>query len=149
MSRGRMKNKELESLPYRFNLFERKYKAWMGRGAASRNGFEALCDVIYTEMWCIDQDCGTCGHGLFRLGLKKLAQGMHPDLPDWPVTKECSELMRGTDSLFPPMFVKFKDDEQKALSGIINDADFEKLSIFCNLRQILTLSAHYTDGIKY
>lgn len=65
---------------------------------------------------------------------------MHPDMPDWKVTKDDPVLMRGTDSLFPPLLTKFSEQEQKALTEIINAVDLEKISKLCDLRQILTFA---------
>jgi len=70
-----------------------------------------------------------------NIGLEK---GMLQEMP----------LMRGTDSFFPPLFVQFSEEEQKALTDIINDADLEKLLIQCDLRKILSLASQYADGIK-
>jgi len=50
-----------------------------------RNKFEALCELAWREKWCWNLVCTTCGHCVFRWGLKALARGLHPDDPAWPV----------------------------------------------------------------
>jgi hypothetical protein len=49
------------------------------------NAFEALCALAAQEQWCWNLSCGTCGHGVFRWGLRALAQGHRPADPTWSV----------------------------------------------------------------
>lgn len=48
------------------------------------NRFESLSRLATREQWCWDLACQTCGHMVFRWGLKALAKGLHPDEPEWP-----------------------------------------------------------------
>jgi hypothetical protein len=47
--------------------------------------FHSLSLLAAGEQWCWKLSCTTCGHMVFRWGLKALARGLDPDDADWPV----------------------------------------------------------------
>jgi hypothetical protein len=71
----------------------------------SGNAFERLSVLAARERWCWNLCCTTCGHMVFRWGLKAIANGFDPDDPDWPVhwgKRETSSTLTTRNGPMPP-----------------------------------------------
>ncbi|MGC4003045.1 MAG: hypothetical protein QM811_07885 [Pirellulales bacterium] len=47
------------------------------------NAFEAICHIASIENWCWNLMCTTCGQKHFKYATKELAEGIHPEDPEW------------------------------------------------------------------
>ena len=101
----------------------------------SRNAFDALCSLAAKENWCWKINCTTCGHMLFRYGLRELAHGAHPDASSWKVSKSHPMLHRGGQpkelGALPPRWAPWPLDEQYRLCQILAGACLVDIRAAC------------------
>jgi hypothetical protein len=118
-----------------------------------RNSFEALCALAAREQWCWEMHCGTCGHGVFRWGLRALAHGAHPDLPGWvvrwgpQVSFTDLEVIAGE----PPPFEGWPLLQQQRLQALIAQANIDHIADECPFPDwlgYLGLGLHYTEDAE-
>ena len=93
--------------------------------------FEALCGIVSRERWCWKLYCTTCGHMLFRYGLRQLALGAHPGSTDWLVHSDNPTLRTGATlrelGAVPP-FSGWPREEQWKLKAIVKDSDIGSIA---------------------
>lgn len=85
--------------------------------AANVNRFESLSLLAAREQWCWNLVCTTCGHMVFRWGLKALAKGLSPDKPEWLVHSgpgQTSTRLAAVNGPVPPSG-GWPESEQKAV----------------------------------
>jgi hypothetical protein len=116
--------------------------------------FEALCNVATRERWCWKIVCTTCGHMLFRYGLRQLALGGNPNNSDWLVHSDNPAIRRGSQlqELGPaPSLGGWPLEEQRRLTGILQEADIWAVassSDFPDWLGYLGLALHYTEDAE-
>lgn len=98
--------------------------------------------------------CTTCGHMLFRYGLREIALGADPTSSSWLVT-DGNPVLRGGRPLAElgpiPGFGHWPMDEQRRLKSVAQDADLKIVAAsasFPDWLGYLGLVLHYTDDAE-
>ena len=122
----------------------------MGTTDIPRNAFNALCAQAANENWCWRVNCTTCGHLLFRYGLRELARGKHPDSSSWIVSKSHGVLSRGGELVelgpAPPRWTPWAPKEQLHLAQILSQACIRDITTACSFPGWL---GYLGLGLKY
>ena len=102
---------------------------------ASRNAFDALCELASQERWCWKINCTTCGHMHFRYALHEILIGNHPDSSSWVVSMSHPALNRGSQSSelgsIPPRWESWPLAEQHQLSDVLVGANIATIRETC------------------
>lgn len=94
------------------------------------NRFESLSLLASRERWCWNLACTTCGHMVFRWGLKALAKGLHPGEPDWPVhwgPTQTSAHLTSTNGPMPPSG-GWPEAEQGAIQKAVRGCSLDRIA---------------------
>lgn len=94
------------------------------------NRFESLSRLAAREQWCWNLVCTTCGHMVFRWGLKALAKGLHPDKPEWPVhwgPEQTSTRLASVNGPMPPPG-GWPESEQRAIQEAVRGCRLELIA---------------------
>ena len=123
----------------------------MAKKSTRRNPFEALCALASKEGWCWKLTCITCNHMYFRYGFMELAQGKHPDGPDWIVSNSRRE------ELYPKLGRVWNDtrgpseEDQTKLLAVLSEASLPKIARQCRFPAwlgYLGLGLSYTEDAE-
>lgn len=126
----------------------------MSQSQSPQQPFEALCELASRESWCWKLTCTTCGHMLFRYGLRQLALGNRPDGPSWLVHSSHPVLRRGSplNELGPvPPLGGWPKEEQRRLQSILKTANPVAIASRCSWPDWLGymgLALHYTEDVE-
>jgi len=116
--------------------------------------FEALCKIASCERWCWKMVCTTCGHMLFRYGLRQLALGADPNNSSWVVHSDHPVLRRGVQlrELGPvPPLSGWPVEEQRSLISTLRAADIRAIASntsFPDWLGYLGLALRYTEDAE-
>jgi len=92
--------------------------------------FESLSLLATREQWCWNLACTTCGHMVFRWGLKALVRGLDPAAADWPVhwgAGQTSTRLAASNGPLPPCG-GWPLAEQRAIQDTVRGCSVERLA---------------------